>query len=105
LVIKDVSIRFPLNPGGKIAYAELFSCDTPNVCEPTSLTTGIFIPLSLQASSAPTNTGLFDEWVANQQVDFYVEAGSVPEIWFVTDSGESLGSIRGSVNGYTISLP
>jgi len=108
LVVKDVSVRVLLNPGGKIAYAQLFSCSTPNtVCTPTSLTNAVYIPLSLQASSVQTGTGLFDVWVANQQVDFYVEAGSVPEIFFFMDSGETSGlaNTLGSVSGYTISLP
>ena len=55
-----------------------------------------------------TNTGPFDVWVANQQVEFYVEQGSVPEVWFIMDSselGNGSGLVRGSVTGHTISLP
>lgn len=108
LVIKDVSLRLRLNPGGKIAYAQLFSCSTPNTtCQPTSVTTALYIPLSLQASSVQTGSGASDVWVANQQVDFYVEAGSVPQIWFVTDSSETSGLANSdaSVSGHSISLP
>jgi hypothetical protein len=108
LVVKDVSIRLQLNPGGKVAYAQLFSCPTPNaLCDPQSLSPTIEIPLSLQASSAMVEsaTGPFDVWVANQQVDLYVEAGSVPQIWCVMDSKEfgvnGSAFVLASVSGYT----
>jgi hypothetical protein len=112
LVIKDVSARVYLASGGKIFSAQLFSCPTPNtVCNaPPPGAAAINLPVSLQASAANIASGFppFDVWVTNQQVQFYVEAGSVPQILFIMDSGETApgaGIIHGSVSGYTVSLP
>jgi len=111
LVVKDVSLRAYLKPGGKVFSAQLFSCPTPNTgCNGPAGAPTINLPISLQASSAKITSGfpLADVWVTNQQVDFYVEAGSIPEVLLIMDSGESATGfpvVYGSVSGYSISLP
>jgi hypothetical protein len=97
LVIREISVDFLVKAGGAVGAGSLGSAAF--FPPPQSL----YFPLTFQG---PTYLTGFDEWVANQQVTFYVNAGQQPLALLTVDPphaaviGENM-----TLTGYYVSLP
>jgi hypothetical protein len=90
--IKEVSVRISLNSGGAVS--------------PGFLSTSAGGLLSLQFPMTFQDAISFNSWVANQQVNFYVDAGVSPTVSVQTDAAHTAVSLaaNATLTGYYVSL-
>ena len=97
LVIKEISVDFLNKAGSIVGQGTLINSSvlpSPRV----------YFPLTLQS------TGLInfqiDEWVTNQQVNLYADAGNTPQVLLEVD-GPHISTLGNNVTltGYYVSLP
>lgn len=98
LVIKEVSIEFPVKTGG-IVFGNLTGFI---VGAGGGLCCRLSLPLALQFSF-----GGFDNWFTNQQVNLYVDAGEKPVVDVTVDvsHADQGRNVIATLTGYYVSLP
>ena len=93
LVIKDASLNLPAARGSAVSPAVLriVGGGTPE----------LNLPLILGGSL------VYDEWITNQQVNFYVDQSQRPEILLSVDSAHAIAGLTATatLTGYYVSLP
>ena len=96
LVIKEISVDFLNKAGSIVGQGTLTS--SAGFFNPR-----VYFPLTLQSTGL---FGPFDEWVTNQQVNLYADAGNTPQVLLEVD-GSHISALGDNVTltGYYVSLP